>query len=439
MDGQEYRRLSRRTFLRGGAAAGAGLAGLALVGCGGGDDNKQATTTNATPQSSSGSPAAQASVAATSGTSAFKLDTSDIGVGFISSFNGPLAPIYAEFVAGAKLAIDEINDKGGIGGAKMSLVQADDQSNPAQVPAAALGLVDKKIKFCCGPIGSNAISASPALNQGKIIQAGYSDNPELANVSKFPYSFRFVWSAEQSSKLLVDYYMKQLSIDKIAVLGENTVYGQTDLPTTIKYLEGLGMKPVLQEYFQPGTADFVPLLRKVQDAGAKGIVWWTQGGPEGVTIIRNMEDIKLNIPIAGIGFIAGVLKTAVPADRLESVYSVAWKRTTYSDTEKAPQKYLDFQKRLDAVNGLGMLGSGGTAPFYDYIYYLKAAIEGTKGLDTKAIVEWMEKNAYDGVIANYSAITNKDHSTTKEDQITLGVIGSYDQPTRPLLRRAKGL
>jgi branched-chain amino acid transport system substrate-binding protein len=437
MDGQADRRLSRRNFLRGGAAAGAGLAGMALLGCGGGDDDKQ-TTTNATPQSSGGSPAAQATTAG-GGTSAFKLDTNDIGVGFISSFNGPLAPIYAEFVAGAKLAIDEINEKGGIGGAKLSLVQADDQSNPAQVPAAALGLVDKKIKFCCGPIGSNAISASPALNQGKIIQAGYSDNPELANVSKFPYSFRFVWSPEQSSKLLVDYFMKQLSVDKIAVLGENTVYGQTDLPTTIKYLESVGLKPAMQEYFQPGTADFVPLLRKVQDSGAKGIVWWTQGGPEGVTIIRNMEDIKLNIPIAGIGFIAGVLKTAVPAERLENVYSVGWKRTTYTDTEPAPQKYLDFQKRLDAVNGLGQLGSGGTAPFYDYIYYLKAAIEGTKGVDTKAIVEWMEKNPYDGVLANYSAITNKDHSTTKEDQITLGVVGSYEQTKRPLLKRAKGL
>lgn len=437
MESRTDRRLSRRTFLKGGAAMGSGIAGMVLLACGGGsDDTKAAKSTPA----ATGQPAAAATAAARPAESpaGLKLD-GDIGVGFISSFTGALAPIYAEFVAGAKLAIDEINERGGIGGARMKLTEADDQSNPAQVPAAALGLVDKKIRFCCGPIGSNAISASPALNQGKIIQAGYSDNPELANAAKFPYSFRFVWSAEQSSKLLVDYLTKRLNIDKIAVLGENTVYGQTDLPTTTKYMESVGLKPTLSEYFQPGTADFVPLLRKVQDAGSKAIVWWTQGGPEGVTVIRNMEDIKLTVPIAGIGFSGGLLKTVVPPERLESVYGVYWKRTTYTDKEPPPDKYQDWVKRLDKVGGLGRLGSGGTAPFYDFVYYLKAGIEATKGVDPKAIVEYMEKTPYDGVVANYSAITNKDHSTVKEDQITLSVIGSYDNDKRPFLRRAAGL
>lgn len=438
MAARRYRQLSRRGLLRSGAA-GAGLLGLIALACGGGDDDKT-TSSGSTPQTGGAAGSGtQAAGTQAAGAQPLKLSTNEIGVGFISSFTGPLAPIYAEFVAGAKLAIDEINEKGGIGGAKLKLIEADDQSNPAQVTAAALGLVDKKISFCCGPIGSNAISASPALNQGKIIQAGYSDNPELANASKFPYSFRFVWSPEQSSKLLIDYFTKRLNIDKIAVLGENTVYGQTDLPTTTKYMESVGLKPTLSEYFQPGTSDFVPLLRKVQDAGSKGIVWWTQGGPEGVTVIRNMNDINMNMPIAGIGFIGGVLKPIIPAERLDNVFSVGWKRTTYTATEPAPEKYTTWQKKLDAVGGLGKLGSGGTAPFYDFINYIAAGIEATKGLDSKAIVEYMQKTPYDGVLANYSAITDKDHSTTKEDQITLAVVGSYEEGKRPLLRRAAGL
>jgi len=436
MSARQNRRFSRRSLVRGGSV-GAGLLGLIAIACGGNDDK----TSSATTPRASGAANAGTQTAAIQATGAadLKLNTNEVGIGFISSFTGPLAPIYAEFVAGAKLAIDEINQKGGLGGAQFKLIEADDQSNPAQVTAAALGLVDKKISFCCGPIGSNAISASPALNQGKIIQAGYSDNPELANASKFPYTFRFVWSPEQSSKLLVDYYTKQLNIDKIAVLGENTVYGQTDLPTTTKYMESVGLKPTVSEYFAPGTADFVPLLRKVQDTGSKGIIWWTQGGPEANTVIRNMGDINMNIPIAGIGFSAGQLKPNIPGDRLNNVFSVGWKRTSYTATEPAPEKYLAWQKKLEAAGGLGKLGSGGTAPFYDFINYVVAGITATKGLDSKAIVEYMQKTPYDGVLANYSAITDKDHSTTKEDQITLGVIGSYEEAKRPLLLRAKGL
>ncbi|MHB8574424.1 MAG: ABC transporter substrate-binding protein, partial [Dehalococcoidia bacterium] len=301
------RQVSRRRFVRGSAAMGVGAFGLAVAGCSSNNNNKNAnnnakaavttaatvaaTTTRAAtsaPAPGGASPAASVRPsAAASGAAApagspaasnFKL-TSDVGIGFISSYTGPLTPFYTEFVNGAKLAVNEINAKGGIGGVKLNITEADDQSNPAQVPAAALGVADKKLHFCMGPIGSNAISASPALNQAKIIQFGYSDNPQLTDTSKFPYSFRMVWSAEQSSKLLVDYLSKQLNIDKIAVLGENTVYGQTDLPTTTKYMDSVGIKPTVSEYFQSGTADFTPLLRKVQDAGSKAIIWWTQGGP----------------------------------------------------------------------------------------------------------------------------------------------------------------
>lgn len=461
------RYVSRRRFVGGSAATGAGLFGLAIAGCSSSNNNNKnnntssannaaatkaasvaapagtAVATRAATSAPAGSPAATraASPAAAASPSAVKL-SGDVGIGFISSFTGPLAPIYAPFVNGAKLAIQEINDKGGIGGAKLTLEQADDQGNPANVTAAALGLVDKKVHFCIGPIGSNAISASPSLNQNKIIQCGYSDNPGLADVSKFKYVFRFVWSGEQSSKLLVDYYAKQLNIDKIAVLGENTVYGQTDLPTTEKYMASVNLKPTLSEYFPSGTSDFTPLLRRVQDSGAKAIVWWTQGGPEGATILKNLNDLKMDIYIGGIGLIAGAVKGQVPDSLLDKAFSVYWKNATYTDAQPAAQNYKDFVAKLNANNGLGDLGSGGTAPFYDFVYYMKAAIEGTGGTDSDKIVSYMESNPYKGVVATYNGITNKDHSTTAQDQISLGVLSSFNAAapeSKVFLKRAQGL
>ena len=71
--------------------------------------------------------------------------------------------------------------------------------------------------------------------------------------------------------------------------------------------------------------------------------------------------------------------------------------------------------------------------------HLKAAIEGSKSVESDVIVKWMEKNPYDGVLANYNAITDKDHTVIDVNQITLTTIGSFDPANVPFQRRAPGL
>jgi branched-chain amino acid transport system substrate-binding protein len=417
--------------LAGGATAGLGLAGLALVGCGDDDDNSKTTATS--PSGAGTTPSSSAGTAAP-----FKL-TKDITLGFMSSFTGPLAPIYAPFANSAKTAIAEINESGGIAGVKISMIEADDASNPANVPAAALGLVDKKVNFCLGPVGSNAISASPALNQAKIVQFGYSDNGKLADPKQFPYSFRYVWSPEQSAKLIVDYYKKQ-GWEKIAILAENTVFGQTDTAATEAYMKSLNMKPTVSEFFPSGTSDFVALLKKAKDAGSQAIIWWTQGGPEGTSVLLSAESISFRMPIGGIGlFYPGGGK--ISPEILNQAFGFQWKRTTYTDSEKVPQKTIALRDAIKTRFGADSLGFTGIAvsPFYDMVYHLKAAIEGAKSVESDAVIKWLEKNPYDGVLAKYSAVTDKDHSVTDVDQITLGVIGSFDPANVPFQHRAPGL
>ena len=423
---------SRRKLLTGGAAAGAGLAGLALVGCG--DDDSTSKTAAPAPTTASSAAAGSPSAAAT--TAALKL-TAPVSIGFIASFTGPLATVYAPFVNGANLAIQEINDAGGVGGQKINLVQADDQSNPANVTAAALGLVDKKVNFCLGPIGSNAISATPTMTQNKIVQFGYSDNPALSDPTKAPYTFRYVWSPEQSSKLIVDWYKSQ-GWTKIAVLAENTVYGQTDAPSTAKYMQTLGLTPTVNEFFASGTTDFSSLLKKVTDAGTQAIVWWTQGGPEGASILTSMNANNVKLPIGGIGLITQSLIGKVDQAILNQAYGVQWKATTYTDTQKIDPKVIAYRDKLKALNQLGATGSG-LSPFYDMVYHIKAAIEGAGATDADKVVKWMETHPYQGVLANYSAITNKDHTVNDVNQISFAVLGSWDTNNIPFYKRAAGL
>jgi hypothetical protein len=51
----------------------------------------------------------------------------------------------------------------------------------------------------------------------------------------------------------------------------------------------------------------------------------------------------------------------------------------------------------------------------------------------------MEENPFDGVIANYTGVTAEDHTVSKVDQITLGVLGSFDAKNLPFYKRADGI
>jgi hypothetical protein len=153
-----------------------------------------------------------------------------------------------------------------------------------------------------------------------------------------------------------------------------------------------------------------------------------------------MNDIKLNMPIAGIGLgPAAAVKGSVPDSLLDNTWTIFWKRLTYSDKEPISDKVKAWNQKLDQAGGLGQIGSGGTSPFYDFVYYMKAAIERTGGTDSTAIVKYMESNPYDGVIASFDGITAKDHSTVKDGSISLGVLSSWQPTDKVFLKRPAGL
>jgi branched-chain amino acid transport system substrate-binding protein len=59
--------------------------------------------------------------------------------GLVMSFSGWFAPIDADTIAGAKLAVDDVNAKGGVLGQPIQVVEFDNKSEP---PLGADGAVD---------------------------------------------------------------------------------------------------------------------------------------------------------------------------------------------------------------------------------------------------------------------------------------------------------
>ena len=89
-------------------------------------------------------------MAESSGSSALPSGTYKIG--FVESKTGRLAFYDIPFYQGLKLAVDQINAKGGVGGKlKLQIVTEDGKSDPAQGAIVASDLIGQKAQFGITP------------------------------------------------------------------------------------------------------------------------------------------------------------------------------------------------------------------------------------------------------------------------------------------------
>src|SRR6516162_8125940 len=93
---------------------------------------------------------AAASVAALGLTVAARADDKPV-LGLVMSFSGWFQPIDADTIAGAKLAVDDINAKGGVLGQPITIVEFDNKSEPPLGADGAVEVIGKGAKAILFP------------------------------------------------------------------------------------------------------------------------------------------------------------------------------------------------------------------------------------------------------------------------------------------------
>jgi branched-chain amino acid transport system substrate-binding protein len=103
--------------------------------------------------------------------------------GFVSFYDGPL-------LAGAKLAVKEINSGGGVLGHPLKLVTADTKSDPAQIANAGTAVLDKGAKFVIPTMDYDfGGPAARVASAKKIISITTSGDPRMGLKGIGPYAF----------------------------------------------------------------------------------------------------------------------------------------------------------------------------------------------------------------------------------------------------------
>ena len=159
-----------------------------------------------------------------------------IKVGALFELTGNVANYGTSTLNGFKMAVDEVNAKGGVNGKKIEVVQADNKSEPSESGNAATKLVTQdKVVAVVGPATSGSVAAAePILTAHKKPQSDHSlplfmarcAPPPAITLGKDgkakPYVFRACFIDPYQGKIMAEFAAKDLKLKKIAILNDSS-------------------------------------------------------------------------------------------------------------------------------------------------------------------------------------------------------------------------
>ncbi len=224
-----------------------------------------------------------------------------VNIGGLYPVTGSFAQIGQACANAAKLAVEMVNEAGGIkslGGAKLNLILTDVQSDTTVTRTETDRLISgNKLSAIHGCYASAlTLIASEVAERAKVaLITGSSSDMLNKNRSytftPFARASQFAKAQLQMSKLLNDK-------PKVAVVFENTAFGTSTSNGLRELAPGEGVEIVLFEPYSAGFADAGPLINKVKASGADALFSVSYLN-DLILIVRTVKQVGLKVAING--------------------------------------------------------------------------------------------------------------------------------------------
>jgi len=225
-----------------------------------------------------------------------------VNIGGLYPVTGSMAQIGQSCVNAAKLAVQMVNDNGGIkalGGAKLNLILSDVQSDTTVTRTETERLITRyrlsAIHGCYASALTLIASEVAERHRVPLLTGSSSDQLNQGNrrftFTPFARASQFAQTILQMSKLIS-------SKPKVAVIFENTAFGTSTSQGLRAQAPAEGVDIVMFEPYSAGFTDAAPLVNKVKASGA-GMLFAVSYLNDLILIVRTMKQMGLNIPING--------------------------------------------------------------------------------------------------------------------------------------------
>lgn len=355
---------------------------LTMTACGGGRTGGDSTGGSQSPKSSD-APAQE--------TDTSLADAKEIVIGAAITQTGGQSAVGVESQRGFEIAVNEINEAGGIAGKQIRTIIYDDQATPEASLKAVTRLVEQdQVHAIFGPMSSNSMMAvGEYLNDAEMVTVGPAVGVAWLRQG-WDYIFRSTSNSYIQTVQAVE-ILKSLDVKTLGIYNINEEYGNNskiDMQNLIEE-QGLDIEIVVEEVYKDGDTDFTSQSVKLAQANPD-VVFVVAWANDCGSIIKQLRQAGYSGPVVGDNSFPGLPIREVAGDAANNVYCTAAYilPDTYEEIDANPS----FSEPMMNAFLHSYFDTYGELPTndncyrsYDAVYIIKEAIEAAQSLESAKV------------------------------------------------------
>jgi ABC-type branched-subunit amino acid transport system substrate-binding protein len=252
-----------------------------------------------------------------------------VRIGITTILSGPTADRGQSEQYGAQLALDEINQSGGVLGRPIEAFYGDNACKPDIGVPATKRLIEQEhvpvlIGALCTPVTHAIMPVVQAAKVPLIIATSAGqDFVDASGVGGNDYAFKTIPSEVDIARGLIR-WLKARGVKSVAVVAAADRFPQANLVAMAQAAKDAGMTVTAMETVPAGTSDFAPLLEKLK-AGNPDVLLTVLGGSTS-GFFHAYEASGWKVPISGrvdFGAALGAVSPAFRTTGLSGLSSIA--------------------------------------------------------------------------------------------------------------------
>lgn len=331
-----------------------------------------------------------AGIAAFAGTNAL---AQEIKIGVAGPITGPLAFLGQHIRWAGELATDEINQKGGILGRKVSFLMQDSACRPGDGVAAAERLLNQdRVDVMLGDVCSGSTMAvMPIMEKARrpfiVTISTHPDITEKSGAGGNKWVFRTVAHDAMIADVVAQ---KMKGFKSIAIVGEDTDYGRGAVKLLKERLPA-SVKIVSEDYLKQSETDFLPILTRIRAAKPDAIGTYVLD-QQASNLMRQYQQFGLSIPLVGrppLG--SGVVAELIKGGKFNGSWTVYPYYDKFNDpkNEAFVKPYVQRFKQPPHYAGWGV---------YEGIKLYADAVRRAGGTDPERVRDAIAKSSFDAIL-----------------------------------------
>jgi len=332
-------------------------------------------------------------------------------IGFAHVFSGPMATFGEVARQGAQIAVNEINDSGGILGRKVELVFGDTAAKPDVGKSEIERLVrTADVSIVIGIVSSAvAKAATPVMNDLKcplIITHAMLD--EVTGTLCNPWTFRMTWNMDQCYKASA-MVAKESGAKKWTSVGPDYGFGQDSWKYFMRYGKELGGMSFEEAIFtKMGTKDWAPVIEQLKTKSTADGIMLSLWGNDLKDFLRQAHEAGLLLDKTTICPVGGSVEIFTALGVLNMPKGV-WFGSPYWYEAYNNDSNTRFIKTYSSLSGAEVPPSYAAYNSYAAIKMFKAAVEKAGSYDRSAVAKALSGLTVQDLPAGPTTFRREDH------------------------------